>query len=268
MKHVLDLLKLNGEVAIVTGGHAWLGLDIASALAEAGADIVLTSRNPQSCRRAAEEISETYGVQTLVLPMDQCDSMQVKKMAEKAYTWKNRLDILVNNAGGGSGFSEGNLLDRSFEDIQSMIATNLTGMIFCCKAVAPYMIRRKYGKIINMGSIAALVGRDRKLYRDSNKMEQPVDYAASKGGIVSATRDLAAALAPYNICVNSISPGGFDKGDLPEDFVNGYSALTPLGRMGRMGEDIKGAALLLASPAGNYITGHNLVVDGGFSVTK
>lgn len=268
MKYVMDMLKLKGQVAIVTGGHAWLGFDIASALAEAGANIVLTSRNPQNCSRAADEISEAYGVQTLVLPLDQCNITQVQNMAEKAFAWKNRIDILVNNAGGGSGSSEGNLLDRSFEDIQSMIATNLTGMIFCCKAVAPFMIRRKYGKIINMGSIAALVGRDRKLYRDSNKMEQPVDYAASKGGVVSVTRDLAAALAPDNICVNSISPGGFDKGDLPEAFVKGYSALTPLGRMGRMGEDIKGAALLLASPAGNYITGHSLVVDGGFSVTK
>ena len=106
------------------------------------------------------------------------------------------------------------------------------------------------------------------MYIKSNKNEQPIDYAAAKGGVISATRDLAGWLSPMGICVNSISPGGFDKGDLPEEFVRRYSDETPLGRMGIMGEDIKGAALLLASPAGDYITGHNLVVDGGFSIWK
>jgi len=268
LKKVFDLLSLKGSTAIVTGGHAWLGFDIASALAEAGADIILTSRNPENCRQAAKELKETYGSDVLVLPLDQKSAEQVQQMASKAYAWKNRIDILVNNAGGGSGKSEGDLLKRSYEDIAELISVNLTGMLFCCKAVAPYMIRQNYGKIINMGSIAGIVGRDRRLYHRSDKMEQPADYAASKGGVIGVTRDLAASLAPYGICVNSISPGGFDKGDLPDAFVNGYADLTPLKRMGRLGEDIKGAALLLASPAGNYITGHNLVVDGGFSISK
>lgn len=268
MKKVFDMLSLKGSTAIVTGGHAWLGYDIACALAEAGADIVLTSRNPKNCSHAAEELKSLYGIDVLVLPMDQRDSGQVEKMAAAAYQWKNRIDILVNNAGGGSGQSEGNLADRSYEDIANLISTNLMGMIFCCKAVVPYMEKQKRGKIINLGSIAGIVGRDRALYHISGKMEQPVDYAASKGGVIAVTRDLAAALAPEGINVNCLSPGGFDKGDLPEQFVKGYSSLTPLKRMGRLGQDIKGAALLLASPAGDYITGHNLVVDGGFSVSK
>ena len=173
-----------------------------------------------------------------------------------------------NNAGGGSGASEGNMLLRDPEHIKELIDINLTGMLYCCKAAAKYMTEQRSGKIINLGSIAGIVGRDRAMYAKAGKKEQPIDYAAAKGGVISATRDLAGWLSPFGICVNSISPGGFDKGDLPEKFVQLYSEETPLGRMGIMGEDIKGAALLLASPAGGYITGHNLVVDGGFSIWK
>ena len=179
-----------------------------------------------------------------------------------------RIDILVNNAGGGSGKSEGNLLARDPGHIKAMIDINLTGMIYCCKAVGKHMLRQKSGKIINLGSIAGMCGRDRSMYRRTDKMEQPVDYSAAKGGVISVTRDLAGLMSPDGICVNSISPGGFDRGDLPQSFVDAYSNETPLGRMGKMGEDIKGPALLLASAAGDYITGHNLVVDGGFSIWK
>ncbi len=119
-----------------------------------------------------------------------------------------------------------------------------------------------------MASVAALVGRDRTMYRKSAKMEQPVDYAAAKGGVISLTRDLAGLLCEYNINVNSISPGGFYKEDLPTEFVNLYSDETMQRRMGKMGTDINGTALFLASDASDYITGQNIVVDGGFSVWK
>ena len=127
------------------------------------------------------------------------------------------------------------------------------------------MKAQKSGKIINIGSIAGIVGRDRRMYYDANKMEQPVDYAAAKGGVIALTRDLAAVMAPYGVNVNCISPGGFDKGDLPAEFVRLYGDRTALGRMGRMGIDIKGAALFLATAASDYVTGVNLAVDGGFS---
>ena len=146
-----------------------------------------------------------------------------------------------------------------------MIRTNLIGTIFVCKAVGAYMKAQKSGKIINIGSIAGMVGRDRRMYYNANKMEQPVDYAAAKGGVIALTRDLAAVMAPYGVCVNCISPGGFDKGDLPAEFVRLYGNRTPMGRMGRMGVDIKGAALFLATDASAYVTGVNLAVDGGFS---
>ena len=199
------------------------------------------------------------------LSLDVTCAESVVLMAKNAYAWKGHVDILVNNSGGGSGASEGHIFDRSYEAIENMIKTNLTGTIFVCKAIGSYMKQQKSGKIINIGSIAGIVGRDRRMYYNANKMEQPVDYAAAKGGVIALTRDLAAVMAPYGVNVNCISPGGFDKGDLPDAFVHLYGDRTPLGRMGRMGMDIKGAALFLATAASDYVTGANLVVDGGFS---
>lgn len=262
------LFDMTGKVAIITGGHAWLGNDIACALAEYGCDIVITSRELARAQEAARKIGETYGVRTLGLELEQKDYASVEKMAADAFQWQGHIDVLVNNAGGGSGNGECNFLKRDPAAIKNMIDVNLTGALYCCRAVCGYMAEAHHGCVINMASIAALVGRDRAMYHDSNKMEQPVEYAAAKGGIISMTQDLAAYMAPYGVRVNCISPGGFDKGDLPEAFTKAYGVATPLGRMGKMGEEIKGAALFLASEASHYVTGHNLAVDGGFHVCK
>ena len=265
---VCELFRLDGKVAIVTGARAWLGYDIACVLADAGCDIVVTSRSQSRAEEAAEKIRNECHVDTLAVTMDQCHHEQVKAMAETAHAWKGHIDILVNNAGGGSGESEGNLLKRLPEDTANFITTNLIGTLFCCQEVARFMVEQNYGKIINIASVAGLVGRDRRIYHRNHKMEQPIEYAAAKAGVIGMTRDLAGLLSPIGVYVNAISPGGFDKGNLPEDFVRDYSNATMLGRMGRMGVDLKGAALFLASPASDYVTGHNLVVDGGFSVWK
>ena len=259
------MFNLKGKVAIVTGATMWLGRDMAEVFAENGCDIIITSRNVEKAMKAAKEISDKYGVDATGLELDVNIPDSVEAMANSAFEWKGHIDILVNNSGGGSGASEGHLFDRSYEAIENMIKTNLTGTIFVCKAVGKYMKEQKSGKIINMGSIAGMVGRDRRMYYNANKMEQPVDYAAAKGGVIALTRDLAAVLAPYNVNVNCISPGGFDKGDLPAEFVRLYGDRTPKGRMGIMGVDLKGAALFLATSASDYVTGINLAVDGGFS---
>ena len=265
---VLDSFRLDGKVAIVTGAHAWLGYGMACALAEAGSDIVVTSRELSRAQETAAKIREQFGVDALGLAMDQRHYDQVKAMAESAQAWKGHVDILINNAGGGSGKSEGHLLKRSPADEIDMIAANLTGVLFCCKEVARFMVKQGHGKIINIASMAGLIGRDRRMYERAGMNGQPVDYAAAKGGVIAMTVDLAGTLSPQGVCVNCISPGGFDKGDLPELFTREYADKTMLGRMGRMGVDIKGAALFLASSASDYVTGHNLVVDGGFSLWK
>lgn len=257
--------NLKGKTALLTGACSWLGRDMAEVFAENGCNIIITSREAEKAQKAADEIAEKYGVEAIGLGLEVNSPESVEAMAKSAFEWKGKIDILVNNAGGGSGASEGHIFDRSYEAIENMIKTNLTGVIFVCKAVGKYMKEQKSGKIINIGSIAGMVGRDRRMYYNANKMEQPVDYAAAKGGVIALTRDLAAVLAPYNVNVNCISPGGFDKGDLPEKFVSLYGDRTPLGNMGRMGVDIKGAALFLATSASDYVTGINLAVDGGFS---
>lgn len=259
------MFDLRGKVALLTGATMWLGRDMAEIYAEHGCDIIITSRIKEKAQKAADEIAEKYGVESIGLALDVNSPESVEALSKAAFEWKGHIDILVNNSGGGSGASEGHLFDRSYDAIENMIKTNLTGTIFVCKAVGKYMKEQKCGKIINIGSIAGMVGRDRRMYYDANKMEQPVDYAAAKGGVIALTRDLAAVLAPYHVNVNCISPGGFDKGDLPAEFVRLYGNRTPLGNMGRMGIDIKGAALFLATSASDYVTGVNIAVDGGFS---
>jgi len=263
-----QMFRLDGKVALVTGGARDWGCDIASALAQAGAHVIVTSRTLAHASDAAGKLQDAHGADALGLELDHCDWSQVARVAQEANDWKGRVDVLVNNAGGGSGASEGNLFQRDPNDIVGLIHNNLVGPLYCCKAVGASMMARGSGKIINIASMAGLVGRDRRMYDRNGVREQPIEYAAAKAGLIGMTRDLAGLMSPRGICVNAISPGGFDKGLLPEGFVKDYADATMLGRMGRMGMDLKGAALFLASPASDYVTGINLVVDGGFSVWK
>jgi NAD(P)-dependent dehydrogenase (short-subunit alcohol dehydrogenase family) len=253
----------------VTGAGSWLGLDIAEALAEAGAAVVVTSRDEAKAQQTVGDLAKKYEVPTLGITMDQRKYVSVERMVEKVIDWRGKVDILVNNAGGGVGNSPGHLFERSPEDIVTMVETNLTGVIFCCKAVAPFMARQGSGKIINIASIAGLIGRDRRMYERSGMKGQPVDYAAAKAGVIGLTRDLAGLLTPMGICVNAISPGGFEKpGNLPDTFVHELADASMNGRWGQMGSDIKGLALFLASPASDHVTAQNIVIDGGFSLWK
>ena len=188
-----------------------------------------------------------------------------EKAAAAAEAWKGRVDVLLNNAGGGSGNSPALLFERDAQDIDQLIRLNLNGVLYCCREVGRGMGRRGEGRIINIASIAGLLGRDRKMYERNGMLGQPIDYAAAKAGVIGLTRDLAALMGPMGVNVNAISPGGFQR-DLSEGFVRDFSERTAIGRMGRDGIDLKGAILFLASPASDYVVGHNLVVDGGFEV--
>ena len=269
MISVFDLFRLDGSVCVVTGAHAWLGWDMACALAEAGCHTVVTSRNLERAEKTATKLHNMFPlIDTLGVNMDQRFYKEVTEMIERVIQWKGKIDILVNNAGGGVGDSEGDILKRSPEDAENLIQTNLIGVLHCCQQVAKVMIKQKKGNIVNIASMAGLIGRDRRMYQRSHMKGQPIDYAAAKAGVIGSTRDLAGFLGPYGIRVNAISPGGFDKGVLPQRFVNDFADATILGRWGRMGIDLKGAILYLATEASAYVTGHNLVVDGGFSIFK
>ena len=264
---VLDSFRLDGQVALITGGSRNLGFDMAESLAEAGCHLAITSRDADRAADAAVKLTDRFGVDVLPVCLDVTDYQNVTDVVADVVGWKGRIDILINNAGGGGGGADvaTDLFERPVEAIDDLIATNLLGTIYCCKSAGRIMADSGHGKIINIASIAGLVGRDRLMYERTGLSAQPVDYAAAKAGIIGLTRDLAAYLAPRGVYANAISPGGFERGQ-PPDFVHAYSERTALGRMGRDGVDLKAAALFLASSASDYITGENLVVDGGFSI--
>jgi len=260
---IFDSFSLAGKVALVTGGARTLGYDMADALADAGADLVITSRELAHAEAAAEKLRAARGVEVLPLALDVRQHDAVAAAAIQARAWQGHIDVLINNAGGGIPGRPTDLFARAPEDIEALIGVNLTGALFCCQEVGRIMAEQRSGKIINIASIAGLVGRDRAMYHRTGLTQQPVDYAAAKAGVIGLTLDMAACLAPFGVYVNCISPGGFERGQ-PPAFVQAYSERTALGRMGRDGIDIKGAALFLASAASDYVTGHNLVLDGGF----
>lgn len=267
-KEIETLFSLKNKTALITGGASVLGFEAAGILAAAGCAIAITSRQLEKAQKAAAQIQSQYQVDVLALEMDHTKAEDVENCAAALKRWRSKLDILVNNAGGGSGSNIAYLFERNAKDIYDSVQTNLTGMIYCCKAFGKMMEAQKEGKIINIASIAGMIGRDRRMYEKAGMRGQPVDYAAAKAGVIGLTRDLAGFLSPKGIYVNSISPGGFTGISRNHDqtFVEAYSDRTPLGRMGRDGEDLKGVILFLASAASDYITGQNIVVDGGFSI--
>ena len=265
---ILEMFDLEDKVALVTGGARDFGYEMSCALAAAGADLVITSRSLARAQKSAGELAKIYSHEVLSLAMDQAEFTSVAEMVKSAHAWKGHIDVLVNNAGGNS-WDKGarDLLERDPNAIRGMVDANFSGVLYCCKEVGKYMAAQGSGKIVNIASIAGLVGRDRRMYQRTGLPEQPVDYAAVKAGVIGMTRDLAGYFAPKGVYVNAISPGGFERGQ-PQAFIDAYSDITPLGRMGRDGIDLKGAVLFLSSAASDYVTGHNLVVDGGFAIWK
>ena len=258
--------SLKGKVAVVTGASGTFGGEFSRTFAAYGADVVLAVRNCEKGERVAAQLRESYGVETKVVYFEATDVETINAMAAEAWAWKGHVDVVVCNAGGNSNTSCHHFFDRSDFDIRRTVEANLLSVLFCCREFGRRMKEQRSGSIINIASIAGVIGRDRRMYqRSGGGFENLVDYAAAKGGIISATRDMAAILAPYGIRVNSISPGGFDNG-CSEIFKENYGMDTPLGRMGKGGQELGSAALFLASDAGSYVTGHNLVVDGGFTI--
>jgi NAD(P)-dependent dehydrogenase (short-subunit alcohol dehydrogenase family) len=222
---------------------------------------VLASRREELCRRAAENLARDHGGRALGVRCDVGDPGDVERLVGTVVERMGRLDILVNNA----GMTRKALLDEArIEDWDAVLRTNLTGTMLCSQAAARVMIPRRSGKIVNVASIYGVVGVDQRLYEASpGFVPGSIPYVASKGGVVQMTRDMAVYLAPHGINVNCLSPGGVASSQDAE-FVKRYEGRTPLGRMGRP-HDVKGAVVLLSSAAGDYITGQNLLIDGGWT---
>lgn len=251
---MLPAFDLTGKVAIVTGATRGIGRGLAEGLAQAGANIVLVSRNGAECEQAAAEIA-ALGVKTLAAPADLTKLADIQQLVAKTLEVFPVIDILVNNAG--------NALTRRAEEVTEedwdhVVNLDLKGVFFCCQAVGREMIKQNHGKIINVSSILGLVGE---------KMVSP--YCAAKGGVIQMTKALALEWARYHIQVNALCPGYVETAINAEELKNekvrhylvGKTAAKRLGNVA----DMQGAVVYLASAAANYMTGQVMTVDGGWS---
>jgi len=231
-----------------------IGKQLALGLAEAGAHVVITARNTERCDSAADQI-EKLGVKALAVGCDVADTDQVERLTQSVLREFGKIDILVNNA--GTTWAE-NPEDIELERWNKVIATNVTGTFLCSQRVGRVMIRQKYGKIINIASMAGFVGTKTELMN-------ALPYNTSKGAAITFTRDLAVKWIRYNINVNAIAPGWFVthmSEKLLQKVGKDWLPLIPIGRFGG-DEDLKGAVVFLASKASDYVVGHVLIVDGG-----
>ncbi len=284
MTNLLKSFDLTGHIAVVTGGAGLLGAEFCSTLAEAGAQVVVADANQSAaCDLVADlnnrfPTSQTQGVgdRALAIKTDVSKVDSVHQMVSTTLETYGRLDILVNGAAmdpkvDPKHASTSVQLLSSFEDYplemwNQTLEVNLTGMFLCCQAAVRPMLAQGKGVIVNVCSIYGLVGPDQRIYQKPGQQPQykPADYSVTKAGVLGLTRYLAAYYVGKNIRVNALTPGGIYNGH-DEIFVQSYSARAILGRMAEKSE-MNGAILFLASEASAYMTGANLVVDGGWTV--
>jgi NAD(P)-dependent dehydrogenase (short-subunit alcohol dehydrogenase family) len=272
-KTVQELFDLTGRVAIVTGGAGLLGKQFSEALVEAGASVVIASRNVDNCRAWAAELiahaaqlpnwRERDPEQAAIgLPLDVTDPASSAAMVASTLDHFGRVDILVNNA-----YTRGVPAppeDLTPESWRTWIDAGLSGAFYCAQAAAKPMLAQGSGSIINISSMYGVVGTDVRIYPPEVPVNASAAYGAIKGGLINLTRSLAVVWAPQGVRVNCISPGGFPSTTMNAEFHKGFVNRVPLNRMGSR-NDLKGAVVFLASEASAYVVGHNLLVDGGWT---
>jgi len=246
-------LELDGKVAVVIGGTSGIGRAIANGLADAGADVVPTSRRVEQVEVAATEIEER-GRRSLRLPSDVSERESLQRVLEETVKVFGKVDILVNSAG---RTKRAPTLDFSEDDWNEIIETNLTGTLRACQVFGRHMLERQYGRIINIASLSTFVA-----------LHEVAAYSASKAAVASLTKSLAVEWSPRGVCVNAIAPGVFRTAlnqKLLDESERGREFLlrTPMKRFGKV-EELAGAAIFLASDAASFVNGEILTVDGGF----
>jgi len=266
MRDVRELFDLHGRVAIVTGGAGHIGFAIADACAELGAHIAIVDLDAERAERSAADLRSTRGVKALGLTVDLEDEPAVRAIPQRVADEFGRLDILINCAAlvGTSGLTGWAvpLRDQEVSSWRRALEVNLTAPFVLAQASADLLAAGGHGSIVNVLSIYGMVGPDERLY-EGTPLGNPAAYGASKAGLLQLTRHLATTLAPSVRC-NAITPGGVERGQ-PDAFRERYLSRTPLRRMA-IEEDFKGAIAFLASDASAYVTGQNVVVDGGWTV--
>lgn len=255
-----NLFDLTGKTAVVTGGAGFLGTIFVEALVDHGAKVYIAEIDES----VSKKIASRFNKLVKVLHLDISRPNSIEKCIHKIVMESGSIDIWVNNA-----YPRTKDWSLKFEKIPASswrknVDAHLNGYCLSCQKVAEVMKKQKSGVIINLASIYGMGGPDFSVY-DGTSMTMPAAYSAIKGGIINFTRYLASYYGKYGIRVNSISPGGVLNGQ-PKKFIKNYCRKTPLNRMAKPA-DIAGALIFLASPASEYVTGHNLVVDGGFTIS-
>ncbi len=251
----LDIFNLTGKVALVTGGSKGLGKAMARGLAEAGADIIISSRHEKELRAALDEILQGTGRRGCFLVADMSRRDQVVALAKTALDQMGRVDILINNAGTNKPQAIDEITDEVWDEV---LEINLNSVMVLTRALAPQMMARRWGRIIHISSIMGFLSKEKRNV-----------YSATKAALLGLARASALDLGAFGITVNCIAPGPFLT-DLPASLLSAeekkvFAERTAIGRWGEPRE-LVGPALLLASDAGSYITGQTLIVDGGFMV--
>jgi len=271
MDNIFDKFHMEGQAAVVTGGAGLLGKEFCKTLAQAGAGVVVADLNAEAANAVAEELQKA-GLKAIGLAVDVTDKESVHQMVLASIKEYGRLDVLVCSAAMDPKFDAQHAGEHSntFEDYpleawRQALDVNLTGMFLCSQAAVIPMLKQDHGSIINICSTYGLVGPDQRIYIKPGQPQQykPVFYSVTKSGVLGLTRYLATYYAGRNIRANALTPGGvYNNHD--ETFVQNYSSRTVLGRMAHK-DEMSGALLFLASDASSYMTGSNLVVDGGWT---
>jgi NAD(P)-dependent dehydrogenase (short-subunit alcohol dehydrogenase family) len=267
------LFSLDDRVAVVTGAAGLLGRRHCHALAEAGAHVVAADLDRDACTGLSEELRRVHGHEVLAVGCDVGDGRSVAALRDSILDWRGRLDVLVNNAAvnekvedpsaGGERMSFETHPLRLWE---RSLRVNVTGTFLCCQVLGAVMASRRHGSIVNIASTYGIVAPDPALYREADgtrSFYKSAAYPTTKGAVLAFTRFLAAYWGSAGVRVNALSPGGVENGQ-PQAFKDRYAARTPLARMAAP-DDYAGALVFLASDASAYMTGANLVVDGGWT---
>jgi NAD(P)-dependent dehydrogenase (short-subunit alcohol dehydrogenase family) len=263
---------LTDRVAVITGGGGLLGRRHAAAIARHGGIPVLVDLRPEGAAECAREIASEYRVPALALPTDITDANAVRRLLSQVLSRFGRIDILVNNAANNPRVEDPGTADWSqvehfpLSQWNEDITVTLTGSFLCCKVIGSEMARRGKGTIVNVASYLGIVAPEQRLYRKEGLREdqqpvKPISYTVAKSAIFGLTRYLAAYWGERGVRVNALSPGGVYNGQ-DEEFVKKLSQRIPMGRMAQP-DEFEGAIVFLASDASSYMTGANLVVDGG-----
>lgn len=268
--------SLKDQVAVITGGAGMLGIQHAEAVAELGGIAILMDHSEDNLQKAVPHLTELFGNQIVGVHGDVTEKKDIEAVVQTALKKFGRIDILINNSSmtvKGGTEKYGNYF-APFEEYplelwQKALHINLSGLFLCTQRIGKVMCEQKKGVIVNIASVAGVVGPDHRIYQGIKNQyggppfNTPISYTATKSAIVGMTRYLATYWAPFNIRINSLSPGGVYDGH-DETFVKNYTYRVPLGRMANR-DEYKGAIAFLASDASSYMTGSNLIIDGGWT---